>query len=185
MNEIWKPIPGFDNYEVSNLGRVKSLFDGRHKIFREKILKPTPDRKGYLFVFLCKEGKKKRFRVHRLVASAFLENPKNLEQVNHKDECKTNNRVENLEWCDARYNTNYGTRIERVAKAKSKKVLQFTKNGEFVREWQSMNECGRRGFHQGNVWSCCRGEQKSHKGFIWKYSEEVPSVSENDQGDSP
>ena len=108
MKERWIAIEGYKGlYEVSNLGRVKSL------ISNGLILKQSKDKDGYYIVSL----KRKSFRVHRLVAIAFIPNPNNLAQVNHKDEDKTNNCVDNLEWCDATYNINYGTRNEQVRKS--------------------------------------------------------------------
>lgn len=169
-SEVWKDIKGYEGlYQVSNLGNVRSL--NFNHIGEIRVLKPILNRYGYLFVNLCHEGKVKTLKIHRIVASAFLENPGNLPQVNHKDEDKKNNRVENLEWCDARYNSNYGTRNERVAKSLSKRVLQFTKEGEFVKEWPSIHEAGRNGFNQGHVWSCCIGKRKSANGYNWRYAE--------------
>lgn len=173
MGEIFKDIKDLEGkYQVSNFGNVLSLNYGRTG--KPKLLKPLTEGGGYLFVNLCKNGKKKMFKIHRLVAETFLENPDNLPQVNHKDEDKTNNRVDNLEWCDNKYNCNYGTRIERIVKKqtnrnKSKKVLQFTLDGKFIREWPSTAECERNGFNSGHVSSCCNGKEKSHKGFLWKY----------------
>ena len=181
IKEYWKPVVGYEGlYMVSNCGRVKS-FDrwvkgrnGSVRFIKGRILKPTTNLYGYLFVKLCKDGKVKPFTVHRLVAEAFLPNPDNLPCVNHKDENKQNNNVSNLEWCSAQYNNTYGTRIERVAEKTtngklSKPVLQYTLNGEFVREWESIAECDRNGYNQGNVYACCQGKQKTHKGYIWKY----------------
>lgn len=105
MKEIWKDIEGYEGmYEISSLGRVKSL------ISNGLIMKQSKDKDGYCIVCL----KRKSFRVHRLVARAFIQNPNNLEQVNHKDENKSNNAIDNLEWCDTIYNINYGTRNEQV-----------------------------------------------------------------------
>ena len=168
--EYWKPVVGYEgHYQVSNFGRVKSI-----KFGKERILKPGTNKYGYLLVMLCKDGKVKGFTVHRLVAEAFLPNPHNYPCVNHKDENKQNNNVSNLEWCSAQYNNTYGTRIERVAEKTtngkcSKPVLQYTLDGEFVREWKSTAECGRNGFNQGNVVACCRGKLKKYKGFLWEY----------------
>ena len=170
IKEYWKPVVGYEGlYMVSNWGRVKSI-----KFGKERILKPGTNNYGYLLVMLCKDGKIKGFTVHRLVAEAFLPNPHNYPCVNHKDENKQNNNVSNLEWCSAQYNNTYGTRIERVAEKTtngkcSKPVLQYTLNGEFVREWESTAECGRNGFNQGNVVTCCQGKLKKYKGFIWRY----------------
>lgn len=170
--EIWKPKKDYEGlYEVSNFGRVKSLGNGNSNNSKERILKPDTDRNGYLKVLLYKDGKRKKNLVHRLVAEVFIPNPDNLPCVNHKDENKTNNSVENLEWCTHEYNNNYGTRNKKVAKTLSKPVLQFTLDGEFVREWPSVKECGRNGFSQGRVCQCCNNKRKSHKGYIWKYKE--------------
>ena len=115
MEEEWRDIKGYEGkYQVSNLGRVKSLKNCKGN-YREKILKLGKDKLGYLQVVLSKEGKGKLFRVHRLVAESFIENTNNYPEVNHKDENKSNNCVDNLEWCDRKYNCNYGTRnIRRV-----------------------------------------------------------------------
>lgn len=168
--EYWKPVVGYEGlYEVSNWGRVKSLpRNGTVKYAR--ILKFHTNRQGYLQVGLCKNNKLKIFLVHRLVAEAFLPNPDNLPEVNHKDENKTNNSVDNLEWCDAKYNHNYGTINERISKKLSKPILQYTLEGQFVREWLSAKQAEREGgFDSANITACCRGERKTHKDFIWKY----------------
>lgn len=166
--EIWKPIKGYEGlYEVSNTGKVKSLGGKRTKKY-ESILKQVKTN-CYLQVTLCKDGKIKNCRVHRLVATAFLHNPENLPEVNHKDENKENNRVDNLEWCSRKYNNNYGTLRERMVKKLSKPVLQYTKTGEFIREWSSTHEVGKNGFRQGNIVNCCNGKLKTAYGFIWKY----------------
>ena len=178
--EYWKPVVGYEGlYEVSNWGRVKSLkrlvkSPRGYRTVCERTLKPTKDSHGYLCVSLYKEGEMKFVKIHRLVAEAFLNNPDNLPQINHKDEDKTNNHVNNLEWCDAQYNCNYGTRTERLSKSqingkRSKIVIQYNLDGTFVREWQSTRECERNGFDKGAVCKCCLGELKKYKDFIWKY----------------
>ena len=102
--EEWKKIPGYEGlYEVSNMGNVRN-------VRRNKLLRLSKTNNRYIRVSLCKNGIKTGLTVHRLVAEAFIPNPDNLPEVNHKDEDKTNNRVENLEWCDHKYNMNYGTR---------------------------------------------------------------------------
>ena len=165
MKEIWKDIKDYEgHYQVSNLSRVKSI-----KFGKERILKPVTDRHGYLIVGLWKNNKQKTYKVHRLVAEAFLPNPYNLPQVNHKDENPFNNNVNNLEWCNSKYNCNFGTRIERISKRRSKTVLQYDLEGNFIREWKSTAECGRNGFNQGHVAACCQGKLKKHKDSIWRY----------------
>ena len=109
-NEIWKTIEEFDNYEVSTLGRVRNIETG-------KVLKPTLNGSGYYKVGLFKQNKRYTRNIHRLVATEFIANPENYPCINHRDEDKTNNSIENLEWCSYQYNNNYGTRLERAAKA--------------------------------------------------------------------
>ena len=108
MNEIWKNINGYENYQVSNLGNVKSCK-------RNKMLKPYKDIWGYLRVTLHDKNGSKHFKIHRLVAKCFIPNPNNLPQVNHKDENRLNNNVNNLEWCTAKYNSNYGNRNKKLS----------------------------------------------------------------------
>ena len=166
--EIWCPIKGYEGiYEVSDQGRVKSL-----KFGKERILKTVRDKDGYIQVDLYKNGDQKTCKVHRLVSQAFNPNPDNLLQVNHKDEDKTNNKVSNLEWCDSKYNNNYGTRTKRQAEKLSKPVLQYTKSGEFVREWKSATDAQRNlGYHNCNISYCCTGRYKSAYNFIWKFKD--------------
>lgn len=173
MNEIWKDIDDYEgHYQVSNLGNVKSL-----KFGKEKILKPHDNGIGYLQVKLCKNGQKEQPLVHQLVAQAFIPNPQNLPEVNHKDENKTNNSVENLEWVSSKENTNFGTRNLRVAEKLingilAKKVLQYTKNGTFIREWPSLMEIERQTeFHYQNICACCLGKLKSAYGYVWRYAQ--------------
>ena len=124
---IWRPVVGYEGlYEVSNTGQVRSLnryVKGKGKSYRlqkGKMLSPIKNKDGYLQVNLCCNGKNKMFLVHRLSAQAFLPNPDNLPEINHKDEDKTNNIVDNLEWCDRSYNNNYGTRKDKVRESKLK-----------------------------------------------------------------
>ena len=175
--EYWKPVIGYEGlYEVSNWGRVKSLerYNLSNCLRKGRILKQKQCKDGYKSVTLYKDGKRKIIFVHRLVAQAFIPNPNNYPYVNHKDENKQNNIVTNLEWCDAKYNTNFGTCIERRSKKKSKPVLQYDLEGNFIKEWKSTRECGRNGFNQSVICKCCRKLEhyKSAYGYIWEYKNE-------------
>ena len=137
--EEWKAIQGYEGiYEVSNFGNVRSLprykrgnFDS--KVFIEgKTIKQVKNNRGYYIVQLSKNNKVKNFSVHRLVAEAFIPNPNNFPQVNHKDEDKSNNRVSNLEWMTLKRNINYGTRNKRMALTKGKNVKAFDDDGNFI-----------------------------------------------------
>ena len=183
LTEEWRDVAGFEGlYQVSNFGRVRSL-----KFGKEKLLKPVKNKDGYLQVTLYRAGEREQPLVHRLVANAFISNPLNLSDVNHKDENKKNNFVyiddfgkvdetkSNLEWMTRKQNINFGTRNQRVAEAMtngklSKAVLQFTKDLVFIREWSSTHEVERQlGFSNGNISSCCNGRYKTAYGFIWRY----------------
>ena len=174
MKEEWKVIKDYPNYMVSNLGIVKSL-NYRHTGI-EKILKPNIDNRGYLIVKLYKNRKFKSFMVHRLVAQAFIPNPNNYPQVNHKNEIKDDNRPENLEWCDNYYNTHYGTRNKRIGEKHingkcSKPVLQIDQlTDTIIAEFPSTREVERQlGISQSNISNCCNGKRNIAGGFKWAY----------------
>lgn len=169
-NEIWKDIEGFEGYQVSTLGRVKSLGNGNSNNSKEKILKQYKNKKGYLFVNLYKDGKAKMFTIHRLVAKAFIPNPLNLPCVNHKTEDKSINYVWCIEWCTQKYNVNYGTRNERISKKLSKKVL-CVETGIIYPSIIEVERQTRIAYQ--NISACCNGKPK-HKtagGFHWQYIE--------------
>ena len=170
MNETWKPIQGYEgNYEVSNYGRVRSL--NYHLAGLPRIIKPTMTVNGYLYVSLSKDGKRKTFAVHRLVAMAFVANPRGLPEINHRDEDKTDNCAWNLEWLCHRDNCNFGTRNARMAKALAKPVLQLDLDGNLVRRWPSLEEVRRQiGFDPGRISLCCNGKRKSHRAFRWRFA---------------
>lgn len=172
MKEIWKDIEGYEGlYQVSNLGRVKSLGNGKVRnpnLKNERILKAAKDMGGYLRIALSKDGKKKFYMVHRLVASAFIPNPYSLPQVNHRDEDKTNNIIQNLEWCSAKYNSNYGTRTQRISDFLSKSVICV----ETGKIYNSLMQIEREmGFSCSNLSNVCNGKRKTCGGFHWRYTE--------------
>lgn len=165
--EIFREIDGFPDYEVSNLGRVCS-FKGKYP----KILKPRKNPKGYLTTILYTGGKGITKRVHRLVAEAFVPNPENKPEVNHIDENKLNNVVDNLEWSTRKENMNHGTGIRRRAEARSKAVVQYTTDGVFMAEYSSLAEAERvTGIFQSNICQACRGKYKTAGGYLWCYEE--------------
>ena len=177
--ECWRWIPGYEGiYQVSTRGRVRSVDrwvtypDGSKRFFKGRILKPGRGKNGYLFVSLYRDGKRHQILIHRLVAMAWLDNPENKPQINHLDEDKTNCSVENLSYCSAKENINWGTGIKRRAASRSMPVQAIdVKTGEVVLEFPSMMEAGRKGFDQGHVSACCLGKygHKTHHGFIWRY----------------
>lgn len=179
----WKKIDNFDNYEVSELGIVRSVDttvvckNNRKLPLKGKVLHQYLNRKGYLTVNIrSNSGKYYKMSVHRLVANAFIPNPDNLMCVNHKDENKSNNRVSNLEWCTNNYNINYGTRNKRISKSNinntktSKEIIQMDINNNILRVWPSMNQIKRElNYSPGSVYNCCKGIYKKAYGFIWRY----------------
>lgn len=172
MEEIWKDIEGYEGlYQVSNMGRVKSV--------RRNILLKSRIARGYERVNLSKNGKYLTKKVHRLVANAFIPNPDNLPQVNHKDENKTNNCVDNLEWCDSKYNINYGMGNKKRGLSNtngklSKPVCQYSKDGCFIKEWKSIRDIERMtGYSSGHISRCCRGKQAYAYDYLWKYKKEI------------
>lgn len=180
--EIWKDIEGYEGlYQVSNLGRVKS-FIGPNHCNREIIKTLIISNNGYLRVGLCKNSKLKYASVHRLIAKAFIPNPDNLPQINHKDENKTNNFVwinedgsidlekSNLEWCTQEYNNKYGTHVKRVIEKRLKPVIQMTLDERIIKVWASAKEAEKDGFLNSNICSCCKERLKTYKGYKWKYA---------------
>lgn len=173
----WRPVKGYEGlYIVSNMGEVKSLprkvamnDKGKEiKAFRPGVLlKQCVSNSGYKQVRLYRDGVGKPILVHRLVAMAFIPNPWDLPQVNHKDENRLNNRVENLEWCSAKYNGSYGERPSKYMR----KVSQYTLSGVKVATYDSLADAARAvGCHYTHISHCCTGgKDKTAKGFIWRY----------------
>lgn len=183
IEEEWRDVKGYEGlYQVSNLGRVRTLgkiINGRNRsmrLLKEKILKPHKINGGYLQVILNCNNERKPYLIHRLVAEAFLNNPDNLPCVNHKDECKNNNIVSNLEFCTYHYNNTYGTKLKRqsdkqINGKKSIKVNQYTLDGVFIKTWISLAEVYRKmGFNQSHICQCCKGERCKAYNYIWKYA---------------
>lgn len=187
QNEIWKDVPGYVGfYQVSNVGRVKSVqrLDANNHIVKEKILKQFNRGTGYKFVVLYKDGPH-NLNVHRLVALAFIPNPAGLPQINHKNENKTDNRFENLEWCTPKYNANYGTVKKRIsnsrkqsilckqdAEKRKRPVLQFDLCGKLIARYSSISEA-KIAFgvsrNNGTINGCLKGQTKTAYNFIWIY----------------
>ncbi|MEF3886392.1 NUMOD4 motif-containing HNH endonuclease [Lacticaseibacillus rhamnosus] len=174
--EAWKDIEGYEGlYQVSNMGRVRSLNheDTRGHHVKGKVLAGRPN-KGYLGVALYRDGNAKGYPVHRLIAKAFLDNPSNLPEVNHKDENKANNAVSNLEWCTAFYNNTYNGRHKRagkrIAKALGRPIYVVSGSGhryyfESAKKAAEILELKRQG-----VSKCFRGECKQHHGFTFEWA---------------
>lgn len=160
---MWMKIQKMENYSVNEKGEVRSNKTG-------KILKQYTDPDGYLMVSLHNGNVRRYVGVHRLVAEAFVANPEGLPIVNHKDECKTNNVPENLEWCDASYSTNYGARNRKTGRANSKWVYQY-ENGELVGVWLGTKTAGQvMAINPTKISDCARGQKKTAGGYTWSYT---------------
>ena len=176
MIEVWKPVEGFeDKIEVSNLGRVANL--NYRRTGERRIVPQSLEVKGYHKVSFCIGSKVYTFKVHRLVAQAFIPNPNGFKEVNHKDENKDNNCVDNLEWCDTPYNCNYGTRNARH----SKPVIGIASDGTetyypsmtvAARTFGSPNTKG-----GGHILKCLNGQKEKAFGYRWRYAEENYELS--------
>lgn len=180
--EIWKDIKGYENiYQISNLGNVKN-------IKKDKLLKPFISNKtGYLQIDLSKNGIKERFSIHRLVCIAFIPNYNGYKYVNHKDESRVNNNVNNLEWCTQKYNCNYGNRNkkigekssqrkhtketkEKISVALSKAILQYDLKGNFIKEWRNGYMAQKvLNISYSNINECCNNKRKTAGGYIWRF----------------
>lgn len=186
-NEVFLSVPGYEGlYEVSNLGNIKSLRSG-------KLLKQSSDKVGYKLVSLTKDGKSRSFSVHRLVAMAFLPNPENLPEVNHKDETHDNNCVENLEWCSKKYNRNYGTYKERMSKTQkalgtrnNKSISAYSKTtNKFVKSYDSIQDAEKElKLSKGTISKALTGKTKTSAGYIWKYNKHYTMADLDDTSTS-
>ncbi len=189
MKEIWKDITGYEGlYQISNTGIIRShdrlivippnpkSTYGFSYIKKGQIIKQITDKSGYMKVLLYdKNSNRKNAFVHKLVAIEFVDNTDNLPQINHKDENKSNNCVSNLEWCTAKYNTNYGTGIKRRSEKqiynnnRVKAVAKIGDNGEIIEEYISMRNAARvNKLPQSNIFKSCNNNIKCG-GYLWRY----------------
>ena len=164
MIEIFKDIKGYEGkYQISNLGNVYSCN-------KRDLLIPDTNKDGYFRYHLYKDGKCKKCLAHRLVAEAFIPNPDNLECVNHIDENKTNNCVDNLEWCTKLYNNIYGSRIENINKKLYKPVIGINITNGLIVKYNSIKEASEvLGIDKSSISACCKGKIKSIGGYTWFY----------------
>ena len=167
MEEIWKDVVGYEGlYQVSNLGNVRNTNTRKHK-------KQMLNKYGYYRLVLWKNNTGKNFVVHRLVAEAFIPNPNNFPYINHKDECKTNNNILNLEYCTPKYNSNYGTGSKRQGKKKEIPVKQYDMNGNYIQTFPSGKIAGETlGLNRSKISNCCKGKRQSTGNYKWKYAKE-------------
>lgn len=182
--EEWRDITGFEgHYQVSNLGNIRSLDrwveyrTGKRCFIKGKILHPMKCSNGYYEAQLSQNNKRIIIMLHRAVAQAFIPNPNNLPEVNHKDEDISNNCVENLEWCTSKYNANYGTRNQRcfdkVQKKQQKPINQLTLSGEFIKRWDGIGQASRSlGINDSHIVRVCKHKVKNESagGFKWEYA---------------
>lgn len=172
MNEIWKTIDDYPDYMISSMGRVKSLKNGK-----EIILKMGKLSKGYYGCNLSNNGNQKTYRIHRLVAQAFIPNPENKPHIDHINTDKTDNRVENLRWVTNKENCNNSLTLENRSKCRlgikhpnSKPIIQFTKNGKLIRKWDCSMDIERElGINHSLIPRCCKGKLQTTGGYKWKY----------------
>ena len=172
--EEWKDIEGYNGlYQISNLGKIKSFRkSSKCKSNNGYIINPGVDNNGYLVCVLNNNGNRKTYKIHRLVALAFIPNPNNYSDVNHKDENKSNNRIDNLEWMSHKNNMNYGTLKERIRTYhKTKHVLQYSLDGQLIKEWISISEPAKLlKISVGNIINCCKRRCKTVGGYKWSYT---------------
>lgn len=185
--EIWKDIKGFEDYQISDKGRVWSKLSN-------KILKLKMDKNGYCKVNLYKNGEQKTKNIHNLVAEVFIDNPENKPFIDHINTIRTDNRVCNLRWVTHKENCNNPLTRKHISEVqigkhyteetkrkmseakkgklnpkKSKKIYQYTIEGYLVKEWDSTKECWQNGFNFRHIYECCNGERNTHKGYKWSY----------------
>lgn len=167
--EKYKDVAGYEgNYKISNYGKVISL-RRNGTVKKDKYISIQKNIDGYSVCTLYKNNKRKMYRVCRLVAKEFIPNPFKLPCVNHKDESKDNDYIDNLEWCSVKYNINYGTAIERGAIKRGKRVGQYSIYGELIKTFITQAEAQKQtGFRSRGISRCCLGQRKTYMNFLWK-----------------
>lgn len=166
MEEVWKDVLNYEGlYKVSNLGNIYS-------VRRKRKMNGTIDKDGYVRIALIKDGIRKDTTAHRLVAENFILNPNNYDQINHKDEIPSHNWMENLEWCNSKYNNNYGHRTENMANSHKKPILQLDLKGNILKEFNSAKEVQNLYNYDNSLISkCCQGKRKTAYGYKWLFLE--------------
>lgn len=179
MEEVWKDVLGYEGYyQVSNLGRYRSLDrhanvgGGGRRLVKGRIMKSVKCQNGYQEATFHVGGKRTARLLHRVVATAFIPNPENLPEINHKDEDITNNCVDNLEWCTSKYNANYGSRNIRMMENRVLvPVIQKDLSGNVIKRWECMTRaCESVGADISSMIRVCKGRQHTCRGFIWEYA---------------
>ena len=176
MEEVWKEIKWYEwKYHVSNMGNVKSI--NFNNTWKCKNLSPWNNTHWYLYVVLCKSWKTKPFKIHRLVAQAFIPNKEKKEQVNHINWDRSDNELKNLEWSTPKENivhsyiNLWNKKRSGVEHHNSREVLQYSRDKSFIRKWWSMSDVQRiLWIHVSSIWSCCKWKLITAWGFIWRYN---------------
>ena len=165
-NELeWREVKEYSNYEVNQFGEI------RHKM-RKKVLKPRSNNGGYQYVNFKINGKNINFAVHRIVANAFIPNPNGYTEVNHKDYNKKNNCVDNLEWVSSSQNKQHAYQKKENKKSRGKQVEQYSKNGEYLKTYDSISEAAKElNCSIAAISNCCLGRTKTSQGFQWSFVE--------------
>ena len=162
---LMKKIDGFDRYYISKEGEIMDTDYRRTGVCR--IIKPSTDKNGYKVISLFENGRMRQKLIHRLIAQTYIPNPYNLPVINHKDENKSNNCIDNLEWCSVGYNNCYGSRLNKLSDKMSKKVYGYNDKGELVKTFKSVIEGKKNGYW--HIAASCNGKRKTCGGLRWSY----------------